>query len=216
MSKVADLKDKVYGLLTVVSFDGVLRTASGRTRAMWGCMCECGNSCVVQNGQLTSGRTKSCGCLKRRKKTEYYASPTYKSWHMMKQRCNNSNYDRYDYYGGRGISYQESWEDFKVFLDEMGVRPDNTTLDRIDVNGNYTKDNCRWATTSEQAYNKNMQENNISGKTGVQKDVRNDSWIATIQYKSKQIHLGSFPTFELAVSAREQGEIKYYGTLKGN
>lgn len=80
-------------------------------------------------------------------------SPTYKSWAMMKQRCMNPNYNIYERYGARGISVCEEWMTFEGFLKDMGMRPENTSLDRIDVNGNYEPSNCRWATTEEQMNN---------------------------------------------------------------
>jgi hypothetical protein len=84
----------------------------------------------------------------------YRDSPTYKSWMMMRTRCNNPNYDGYADYGGRGITVCERWGQFEAFLADMGERPSGTSIDRIDVNGNYEPNNCRWATTSEQ--NRNM------------------------------------------------------------
>ena len=81
-------------------------------------------------------------------------TPTYRSWANMKARCNNAAAPNYSSYGGRGITHTERWLNFKNFLNDMGVRPDGKTLDRIDVNGPYTKDNCRWATGTEQQRNK--------------------------------------------------------------
>ena len=79
---------------------------------------------------------------------------TYRSWGHMKARCNNKNYCKYDRYGGRGISYIKHWETYKNFLDDMGKRPDNTSLDRINNDGNYNKQNCRWATSFQQNNNR--------------------------------------------------------------
>ena len=86
-------------------------------------------------------------------KSSTYTSPTYHSWHDMKQRCNNPKNHKFKDYGGRGITYCKEWEQFENFLDDMGVRPENKTLDRIDVNGNYCKENCRWATAKQQSRN---------------------------------------------------------------
>lgn len=85
-------------------------------------------------------------------------SKTYKAWTAMKQRCTNANTRYWHRYGGRGISYDPRWEDFSSFLADMGERPPNTSLDRINNDGNYTKSNCRWATTYEQANNRKHPE----------------------------------------------------------
>src|SRR5206468_1663320 len=81
--------------------------------------------------------------------------PTYRSWYAMKARCTNSNHTSYHHYGGRGITVCERWlNSFEAFLTDMGDRPEGTSLDRIDVNGNYEPSNCKWSTPSEQANNK--------------------------------------------------------------
>lgn len=78
---------------------------------------------------------------------------TYNSWRAMKWRCNNPNYRAYDRYGGRGITYCDRWESFSNFLEDMGDRPDGCTLDRIDNNCGYYKENCRWADQTAQMNN---------------------------------------------------------------
>ena len=83
-------------------------------------------------------------------------SRTYESWHAMKQRCNNSNSPNYKDYGGRGITFCDRWKDFRNFYEDMGDRPDNQSLDRINNDGNYEPDNCEWATHIEQAHNKTV------------------------------------------------------------
>lgn len=83
----------------------------------------------------------------------YWGTPTYCSWHKMKQRCQNPHDHHYDRYGGRGIGVCRAWETFPAFLRDMGERPENATLDRIDNDKGYCKKNCRWATRTQQQNN---------------------------------------------------------------
>lgn len=86
--------------------------------------------------------------------TEGTQSPTYLSWKNMRQRCLNPNHPRFADYGGRGIEIDPEWDRFTRFLEDVGERPEGMTLDRIDNDGNYEKDNMRWATPTEQNNNK--------------------------------------------------------------
>ena len=130
----------------------------------------------------------------------------------MKSRCNDASAINYHNYGGRGITYDPSWEDFLNFYEDMkeGFK-EELELDRIDVNGNYTKQNCRWVTHNENNYNKTKQSNNSSGKTGVSFKKNINKWFAYITIKGKQISLGFYNLFEEAVAAREDAELLYYG-----
>lgn len=138
---------------------------------LWLCRCDCGNEHLVITNCLTSGNTKSCGCLndetRRARIAELYErrpehqkhgmsrTETYQIWHAAKSRCEFPNCNDYPEYGGRGIRMCEAWShSFKAFLEDMGERPKGLTLDRINNDGNYEPGNCRWATYTEQNRNK--------------------------------------------------------------
>lgn len=127
-------------------------------------------------------------------------SPTYNSWRAMRERCDNENNTHYDIYGGRGITYPSEWSDFSNFLADMGERPDGMTLDRIDVNKNYSKENCRWATVSEQNFNTNLRKDNKTGYKGA--GLKGDHYFVT--YRS--IHVARGLTLEEAVQIRKEYE----------
>ena len=132
----------------------------------------------------------------------------------MKYRCNDEDLEDY---GGRGISYNIEWESFENFWKDMAEGySDNLELDRIDVNGNYCKENCRWTDKSTQQYNRRKSKLNTSGYTGVSYYSLSDNWEAYITVDKEFIKLGYFPTAELAYQARQNAELKYFGYLKEN
>lgn len=119
------------------------------------CKCECGNEITVYQGQLTSGHTKSCGCITL--KHGCWKSRLYNIWRGMLKRCYLATNKDYNRYGGRGITICEEWKnDFKTFYAWAMANgyKDDLSIDRINVNGNYQPDNCRWLTNKQQANNK--------------------------------------------------------------
>lgn len=176
--------------------------------------CYCGNIYSARFSSVKSGDSKSCGCLKftANKTHGLRNSRQYNAWSNMKARCNNTELDSYKYYGGRGITYDLSWEKFENFWRDMGDNySDELELDRIDPNLGYCKENCRWVNHSIQSYNKNTQHNNTSNKTGVFYYKKNLKWIAYISVNNVRKYLGSFLDYESAVEAREKAEITYFG-----
>jgi hypothetical protein len=176
-----DLTNEQFGRLTADSFAG--NSKSGH--AMWHCTCECGNKKVVRSSALRKLEVRSCGCLHKesaRKTSLKYIrkhghngnirTKTYNTWRGMKERCDNPKAIRYKDYGGRGISYCERWEDFMNFLEDMGERPEGLAIDRIDNDGGYSKENCKWSTYSENCKNKERKNVCIeSGLTNLTEDI---------------------------------------------
>lgn len=172
--KINNLKGKKFGILTVIKQDKDYIDVNGHRRRVWLCQCNCGNTKNVLSYNLKNNSTLSCGCLQKEKLIQRATklgknnsthnmsnSSIYYIWSSIKARCNNKNNLDYKNYGGRGIkclwkSFEEFKEDmYNSYLKHVKEYGDkNTTIDRINNDGDYYRNNCRWSTRKEQAKNK--------------------------------------------------------------
>lgn len=170
MPRLEDKTGQKFGRLTVIE-----RAENKGLKVAWLCKCDCGNTCVVQAHVLKSGGTKSCGCLKAENNRATWTKHNgckerlYGVWSDIKKRCYNPNYKQYKDYGGRGIQVCEEWRQdysaFKEFAEANGYDPcakfGDCTIDRIDVNGDYCPENCRFVDMKVQNNNRRNSRNGL-------------------------------------------------------
>lgn len=172
MTVAKDLTGQKFTRLLVVERDSV----SSGGNMIWQCVCDCGVRVSVRAGNLVSGNTKSCGCLKKEFASSAFKthgltvggnkSAEYKVWQGIRRRCNNRNDATFRNYGAKGITISKEWDSFETFINDMGVRPSSLhSIERINNGLGYNKDNCKWATKKEQARNTSSNRNiTIDGK----------------------------------------------------
>lgn len=188
------------------------------------CKCECGNNKTIRRDALLSGDVKSCGCLQselasvRATKTftKHGLSGT-KIWAAYKDmigRCYNTNFKNYKSYGALGVTVCDNWrgkEGFITFVADMGIPEKGDTLERISVKGNYEPTNCKWEPNlSVQGFNKRLNWNNSSGKTGI-RATESGKWQAYIHKEGQWFGLGTYANIDTAIAVRRAAELEHYG-----
>lgn len=166
--KPLDLTNRKFGKLTAL-----VRVENNKHgKAMWRCLCDCGNYSVVNTADLTRNKITSCGCNRVRhgmSKTRFH-----NIWLSMRDRCNNLNGDFYYCYGGRGITYDKSWDVFENFyMDMYSSYEEDLSIERIDVNKGYSKENCKWIPLKLQARNTRKVSSNTVGIGGISEKIIN-------------------------------------------
>lgn len=147
MKPLIDLRGRKFGRLSPLWYMG-----GGR----WHCSCDCGSHARVITSNLLKGNSTSCGCKRRETQFKHGMSgtPIWHAWQEMRQRCSNPKNQAFANYGGRGIRVCDRWEKFENFISDMGMRPPGYELDRINNDGNYEPENCRWVTSRSNKHNK--------------------------------------------------------------
>lgn len=208
MANIKNLIGYISGRLTVVGYSNKIVNKKGRIYHYWQCICECGKSKIVSRSHLTTQHTKSCGCLSKERLDKINIvhglcfTKEYSRWSHMKARCYNPKDKDYNSYGGRGIQISEEWVyDFKKFYEDMGRMPfSDSSIERIDVNGNYCKENCKWIPVKEQAKNRrNNRRITFKGETKLITEWCKELGVSSVSNFSKK-----------AKSCSEEMAIEYY------
>lgn len=195
MGQYKDITGQTFERLTVMYRSEDHVSKSGKHEVVYHCKCSCGKECDVLKSALTKGFTKSCGCLrseitrKRMTKRDNVSRRLRIVYLDMIARCYDTNNKRYDRYGGRGISVCNSWrnadglESFIMWARNSGYKP-GLTIDRVDNDGNYCPENCRWVTAKDQSNNRST--NTFVTVDGVTKTVA--QWIEHLGLESKRLY----------------------------
>ena len=224
MANKHNLSGQRFGRLTAL-----YTVPNNNYHTRWHCICDCGKTKDVLQQNLENGHVRSCGCLhterNKEKITAFNSSMNreshnetktklYHIWIGMKSRCYAPQSTAYKNYGGRGITVCQEWKNsflsFKQWALSHGFS-DDLSIDRINVNGDYSPENCRWVSNSIQQFNKRKPGRNTSGVVGVSWNKKQNRWIAFITKDYKRQWLGSFVSIDDAIAARKLAETELFG-----
>lgn len=207
MPKFCDLTGERFGRLTVLRHIGRTKTK----KQLWECACTCGNKCNVDSGRLVSGNTSSCGCYLKERITKHGGShkASYNTWRAMMRRCYTTTDKDYPRYGARGIAVHPPWHAYEQFARDMGEPEGRQTLDRVDPYGDYTPDNCRWASPYTQARNIRARSSK-SGHRGIYA-LGNGKWMAAISADKRKYYGKCRTVLEEALADRVELERLHWG-----
>ena len=203
-----DLTGKRFNRLTIV---GRVKNTKG---VKWECVCDCGKTTYAVTQKLSSGSTKSCGCFKGDRLSEFATTHgktrdnkrLYDIWSAMIYRCSNETIANYHRYGGRGISVCDEWKDVDVFFEwALNNGYENTLqIDRRNNNGNYCPENCHFVTASYNSRNQEIKSNNTTGFVGVSKEGGRETYVYSVEYNKKRYRKAGFPTAIECAKARDK------------
>jgi len=207
MGKFIDRTGLRYGRLQVLSDAGT----NASKKRLWKCRCDCGAAVVVTAGSLVTGNTRSCGCYHREVITKHggWQKSSYNTWRAMLRRCTVPEDKDFPRYGARGITVCAEWWDYGRFVADMGEPAEDQTLDRIDGEKGYYKENCRWASGHVQAVNSRRRVSK-TGHRGVVYLLKDRRWLANITVHGKRYYSRVCASLEEAVQARQALERQYW------
>lgn len=219
-----DLKGQKFGRLTAL-----YTVPNNNYRTRWHCVCDCGNTKDVLQQNLVNGHVRSCGCLLVERNKEKLAvlnesmqreshhetkTRLYHIWINIKSRCFDEGSTAFKHYGGRGITVCREWATSYLSFKEWAIAngySDELSIDRINVDGNYCPENCRWVSGSIQQFNKRKPRRNTSGHVGISWNKEAGKWYSYITKDYVMHFLGSFDSLDDAIAARKAAEIQYFG-----
>lgn len=203
-----------FGRLLVVRLEG-----HQSKHITWLCRCDCGNTTIVSGNHLANGHTQSCGCFEKERTFQGRhvthgafsggtESRTHNSWRLMLARCYDPKNNSFPDYGGRGVTVCDRWKTFENFVEDMAECPPGKTIDRENNAGNYSKENCRWATKLQQANNTRRNRRIlVNGETKTLAQWSRDSGINAMTIKNR-LNAGWSPERSVQQSPRQFSKVE--------